>query len=983
MSKDKVRLYVLARELDIESKDLIDRLKSAGVEVRNHMTALDAETRKLAEDLVSGKYKPQAKPAPAPPPPAPTRTSERYIPSPEKKRLGEIPRARTEPSSTPEPEPPAKEAPAPAAKKAEPEKPAAKPSEKPEPAKVEAVPAKQEKPPKVQAEVQVVAEEKADKPKQEAVAAAKKPASEAPPKEQAPEQPPAAKEVAAESQESKKKLEEKTQTAAEQQPTAPAPTPAPRKPGPIPSPNVGRPGVISGSGPASGAGGAGQGKSSTRSDRRPARRRPIIAAPPPSVGKAQKPAPKKSAEVAAQKPVMKLSPDAVRKGQVVLPGSSIDKPAFVEPTKDLFDEEEKDKKRKGAGVGGREARQRRRAARRERFGDDEESLEQSRRTLQRARRKQAQQQAIQRSGPIVLESPITLRSFSEASGIRTNELMRRLMNQGLMINLNQSLTEEQAEELALEFDIEVEFKRAKSAESWLEEVQQAEEDKPQDLQPRPPVVTFMGHVDHGKTSLMDRIRSTKVAAGESGGITQHIGAYTVDGAQGKVTFLDTPGHEAFTAMRSRGAKVTDIVVLVIAADDGVMPQTEEAISHAKAAGVPIVVAFNKIDLPAANVEKVQQQLTRYELIPEEWGGDTQMVKTSAVTGEGIDELLDTLNLVAEIEELKANPNRPATGLCIEASLSEGRGVQSTLLVRNGTLRMGDVVLCGTAFGKVRAMLNDRNEPVEEAGPSTPVVLSGLDVVPEAGEPFMVLDDLSKAREIAEDRRARQRAESQDFRPHVTLETFFDSIQEKKSQELRLIIKADVRGSLEAIRKEVMDLDHEEVRVRVIHEGVGAITESDVLLADASDAIIIGFHVVPDDRAESLSHERGVEVRRYEIIYQVSDDIRKALEGMLEPDKKEVQLGRVVVQETFSISRIGTIAGCRVVQGTVERNAKVRIIRDGTIIGTYALDTLRRYKDDVKEVREGMECGIKLADFNDIKRGDVLEAFKIEEIRRTL
>lgn len=978
MSKDKVRLYVLARELDIESKDLIDRLKAVGVEVRNHMSALDAETRKLAEDLVSGKIAPTPKPAPVKetPRPAPARPAEQSIPSPEKKRLGQLaPRTRTEPEakpSKPETPPPSPEplAKTESAAEKEPKKQAEPKSvpevlEQPAPAVAEtkpeiekaAQPAKEPEPkPPVETPVEVPAVAKTPPPEKVEPAPAKEKEVE-PVAEPEPAPPAAAK------------------TEPEKPPVPEKPKEPPRRATPIPSPNVGKPGVISGSSQNQGTKTA----KPARSDRRSARPRPIIAAPPPSVAKAQKPVQKKKPEVAAQKPVMKISPEAVRKGQVVLPG--IEKTPFVDLTaKEVFEEEEK-KQRKGAGVSGREARQRRRAARRERL-DDDDTGEQIRRTAQRVRtRKQQQQQVMQRSGPVVLESPITVRSFSLASGIPTRDLLRRLMNQGLMINVNQTLTEQQAEELALEFDLEVEFKRAKDVETWL--VEQAEEDQPEDLKLRPPVVTFMGHVDHGKTSLMDRIRSTHVAAGESGGITQHIGAYTVDSKFGLVTFLDTPGHEAFTAMRSRGAKVTDIVVLVVAVDDGVMPQTEEAISHAKAAGVPIVVALNKIDLPGVNVDKVLQQLTRYELIPEEWGGETQMVKTSAATGEGIDELLETLNLVAEIEELKANPNRPATGLCIEASLSEGRGVQSTLLVRNGTLRQGDIVVCGTAYGKVRAMLNDRNEPVEAAGPSMPVVLSGLDVVPDAGEPFFVLDDLSKAREIAEERRFRQRAQSQELRPHVTLETFFDSLQEKKSQELRLIIKADVRGSLEAIRKEVMDLDNEEVHVRIIHEGVGGISESDVLLADASDAIIIGFHVVADDRAEVLAGERGVEIRRYEIIYQVSDDIRKALEGMLEPEKKEVQLGRVVVQETFTISRVGTIAGCRVVQGTVERNAKVRIIRDGTIIGTYPLETLRRYKDDVKEVREGMECGIKLAGFNDIKRGDVLEAFKIEEIRRTL
>jgi translation initiation factor IF-2 len=509
------------------------------------------------------------------------------------------------------------------------------------------------------------------------------------------------------------------------------------------------------------------------------------------------------------------------------------------------------------------------------------------------------------------------------------------------------------------------------------------EDAPEDLRPRPPVVTFMGHVDHGKTSLMDRIRRANVVATEAGGITQHIGAYQARFEGHVVTFLDTPGHEAFTAMRKRGANVTDVVVLVVAADDGVMPQTEEAINHAKAADATIIVAMNKADLPGANFDRLQQQLSQHGLIPEEWGGDTMMIKTSAATGQGIDELLESIHVLAELKELKANPKRLAIGNCIEASMDPDTGVRATLLVRNGTLRVGDTILCGPSYGRIRAMYDDQGAPTQEAGPSTPVVVMGLDSVPEAGERFFVMEDLAKARSIAQERKTRKRSEDQVGRQHVSLDRLFSQRKEREVQELRLILKADVRGSLEAIKAELGKLNHEEVRIRVLHDAVGAVTESDVLLADASDAIVIAFQVAPDLGAENMAKETGVEIRRYSIIYQVSDDIRKAMEGLLAPDKKEVQLGRAVVQETFHISRFGTIAGCRVIQGNIERNAQIRVIRDGSVVGTYPVDSLKRHKDDVREVREGLECGIKIANFDDVKRGDVLEAFRIEEVKRTL
>jgi translation initiation factor IF-2 len=512
-------------------------------------------------------------------------------------------------------------------------------------------------------------------------------------------------------------------------------------------------------------------------------------------------------------------------------------------------------------------------------------------------------------------------------------------------------------------------------------------DKPEDLQPRAPVVTIMGHVDHGKTSLLDKIRKSNVVATEAGGITQVIRAWRVEHGGRPITFLDTPGHEAFTQMRARGANVTDIAVIVVAADDGVMPQTEEAISHAKAAGVSIVVAINKVDMPSANIRRTEQQLYGLGLVPDTMGGDVQFVQTSAATGKGIDELLDTLSLVAEVKELKANPNKPASGTCLEAYKSEGEGVYATILVQGGTLRKGDVVLCGATYGRIRAMYNDLGQPIEEAGPSVPVRITGLDEVPNADDPFQVVADLSQAREIAEKRKEKmQEAVRVGQRKPVTLET----LAEKKIDELKVILKAEARGSIEAIKKELEKLHHEEVRVRILHTAIGGISESDVQLALTSpdDTLILGFNVVPDDRARALADERGIKIHQYDIIYKLTEDVRAALEGKLKPREEVIHLGRAVVREIFKISRVGTIAGCYVTQGTIERSAKVRVIRNGVVVyppadRTVGLESLKRFKEDTREVREGFECGLKIAGYDDIKVDDVVEAYRIEQVQRTL
>ena len=594
--------------------------------------------------------------------------------------------------------------------------------------------------------------------------------------------------------------------------------------------------------------------------------------------------------------------------------------------------------------------------------------------------------AAPRKGNVVVELPCTIRAFSEAVGVPVNKVQGKLLALGVMATINSTLENEMVELLAVELGLEIEIKQPPDAEELLRESLDAEESDPESLRPRAPIVTFLGHVDHGKTSLLDKIIGIDVVSGESGGITQHIRAYRIEKEGRPIAFVDTPGHEAFTEMRARGANVTDIAVLVVAADDGVMPQTEEAISHAKAAEVPIVVALNKMDLPGINTQRIYEQLAANQLLPTEWGGDTEVVKCSALKGQGIDELLETLLTISELSDYKANPTRNAHGTCLEAEVHEGRGVVAKLLVQNGTLKVGDILVCGPAHGRVKAMY-DTLQPRKthpEAVPSMPVNVTGLDVAPGAGDHFYVLDDVSEARAIALERQVKSRKSALGGQPvHVTLETLHDRLGGDEPQTLNLILRADVRGSIEAIRKELTKLEHPEVRIKTLMATVGGISEADVQLAHASDAIIIGFNVVPDEGARTLADRLGVQIRRYEIIYQVTDDLKAALEGMLKPEEREVELGRALVQRTFAISRSGVIAGCRVLAGVIERNSRVRVIRESRVIGEYPLESLRREKDDAREVREGYECGMKLAGFNDVKEGDVLEAYRVEEIARAL
>ena len=603
----------------------------------------------------------------------------------------------------------------------------------------------------------------------------------------------------------------------------------------------------------------------------------------------------------------------------------------------------------------------------------------------RSKKPKKGQQTQPRPEPVKIEKAymtaekITVKDLTERIGKPAGEIIKKLLLLGIMATINQELDFDTAQLVCSEFGIELEMKMEKTYEETLEE--ETEADKEEDLQPRPPVVTIMGHVDHGKTSLLDCIRRTHVTAGEAGGITQHIGAYTAEIHGQRITFLDTPGHEAFTAMRMRGAQCTDIVVLVVAADDGIMPQTIEAINHSKAAGVPIIVAINKMDKPTANPERVKQELTEQELVPEDWGGDTICVPVSAATEMGIDNLLEMILLTAEMKELKANPNRPARGTIIEARLDKGRGPVATLLVQNGTIHVGDTIVAGTAYGRVRAMVNDKGQRITDAGPSTPVEIIGFNDVPAAGDTLYVSNDDKLSRQVAEERREKIKAAQIKAMQKTTLDDLFNQMQEGEMKELNLIVKADVQGSVEAVRSSLEKLSNDEVRVRCIHGGAGAINESDVSLAATSNAIVIGFNVRPDAKARALAEREGVDVRLYRVIYDAIEEIKAAMKGMLAPKFKEVILGHAEVRQTFRVSGVGTIAGCMVTDGMMRRNGKVRLLRDNVVIFEGNLDSLKRFKDDAREVNAGYECGIGLEGYNDMKEQDVIECFVMEEIEK--
>ncbi|HUE74441.1 MAG TPA: translation initiation factor IF-2 [Pirellulaceae bacterium] len=719
----------------------------------------------------------------------------------------------------------------------------------------------------------------------------------------------------------------------------------------------------------------------------------------------------RSGEPKAQKPVIKLPTDVIKKGTKA-------------PLHDLTARLEKERKSKidgdkkkgesqtgvlakpGKGKKGRGGefeglgdmasvradRQKARKARGKGFeSDDDGTPARRRKTLVRV--KSHGSTAAPRKGKAVVQLPSTVRTFCESAGVPFGAVQKTLMGLGMANpTINASIPEEYVELVASELGLELEFRQPQSLEEKIRAMFESPDDEAT-LRPRSPIVTVLGHVDHGKTSLLDKIIGTNVVAGEAGGITQHIRAYSIPTKDGRhVTFVDTPGHEAFTEMRARGANVTDVAILVVAANDGVMPQTEEAISHAKAAGVPIVVAMNKVDLPGLDQQRVLQQLATAGLLPSEWGGDIEVVRTSAITGEGIDTLLETLLVTAELHELKANPNRPAAGMCLEAEQQAGRGVMAKLMVQNGTLKEGDIVVCGAGYGRVKAMYDALRprQRIKEAGPAIPVNVSGLDTAPQAGERFYVLDDITQARELAAQRELESRQQSL---AGITKKVSFDEFQQRLSEgrlgaqdevaTLYLIIRADVRGSIEAILKELGKLDHPEVKVKVLQASVGGVTVGDVTLASASGAVIVAFNVIPDETARALAEERQVEIRRYDIIYKVTDDIRAILEGKLKPELQTIELGAALVKQAFSISRVGTVAGCQVIRGSIERGCRIRVNRDSRTIGDYAIDSLKRGKDDAKEVARGMECGIKLANYNDVKEGDILEAYKVQEVARTL
>ncbi len=721
--------------------------------------------------------------------------------------------------------------------------------------------------------------------------------------------------------------------------------------------------------------------------------------PPPKAGPAIRlaslpptahvPPPKSAAEPAPQKPDLKLPMDAIRAGRAggakpladhlrkheqkraaqsgkpSGPGPA-PRPSGVSPLAPAGEEGAGRERRRGVkpaaakgkdefdqSLGGREARQlarKRSGTAPRRAGEDDDSPTSSRRRAL-VRQKRPAARPVARKGKITFQLPATVRSFSEAAGVTASQVLQKLLalDAGMVMNINAALSPETVELLAVELGLEFEIKQPVNLETQLLGELDKQTDDPARLQPRPPVITFLGHVDHGKTSLLDKIIGIDVASGESGGITQHIRAYQIEKDGRKISFVDTPGHEAFTEMRARGANVTDIAVLVVAADDGVMPQTEEAISHARAAGVPIVVALNKIDLPGVDTQRIYQQLATAGLLPTEWGGDVEVVKTSATKGTGIDDLLETLFTIAELHDLKADPDHPAVGTCLEASVHEGRGVVAKLIVQSGTLRVGDAIFCGTATGHVKAMYDtlDLNSRLGAALPSTPLNMTGLDVAPRAGERFYVLQDISQARQIALKRQEQSRQVSLGGGPtHVTLETLFDRLGEVRAATLNIILRADTRGSIEAIQKELTKLEHPEVKIKVLQATVGGVSEADVHLADASDAVIIGFNVVPDEKARALAEQKKVQVRRYEIIYKVTEDLRAALEGMLKPEQREAELGRVIVQRTFTISRIGTIAGCQRSSGTgVPGQRRIRVIsRTASLCD-------RRLRDRIAEARE--------------------------------
>jgi translation initiation factor IF-2 len=726
---------------------------------------------------------------------------------------------------------------------------------------------------------------------------------------------------------------------------------------------------------------------------RPTPQLPKLAEPPPAP---KTPAASAPAEAPAQKPEMRLSKDMLE-AKPLHEHMRQHTEEKKKKAKDDFTEEYNDEvKRPGAKTGAkvpgatgagllseRKSRQAKRSRSSVLTEEEEFATEGERLRQHRVRNRQRNSGPAPAKTSAEISHPITFRGLSEAMGRPVKELMGIMMRRGAMPSINATLDEETALDLAMECGIDLQIQHERDFEQELADSTRADETS-EGRTIRPPIVTIMGHVDHGKTTLLDKLRSTNVAAGEVGGITQHIAAYQVEHNGNKITFLDTPGHAAFGEMRARGANVTDIAVLVVAANDGVMPQTVEALNHARAAGVPIVVALNKCDLPDRNEQRVLTDLASNELLVAEYGGDTEVVRTSGLTGKGLDVLLETLLTVAELKELTADPTRTAHGVCLEAFRDEGRGALAWLIVQDGTLRKGDIVLCGQAFGRIRSMYDDHDHEIDAATPSMPVKVAGLDIVPGAGDRFFVMKDFEEARTAAEARRDRGRELQLAQRGKIrSLQDILSTAETGQVQHLPLIIKADTPGSVEALKGEITKFKHPEVEVNILHEGVGGVNESDVYLAAASGAIIVAFHVVAEDRAEQLAESEGVEIRPYGIIYEITEDIKKVLEGLLPPERVETQTGRALVLKVYEISRVGKVAGCRVLNGVIERSNRMRVERDQRILNEYPIASLKREKNDAKEVREGLECGIRLEGFDDVKESDILRAFKVEEIKRTL
>lgn len=950
----KIRIFALAKELNIESKLLIEYASKAGIAVKNVLGSISPEER----DQLVAYVKSQQSAAAAPAQEKPQALTRETIPdlAGKTRSIRNIDAMVARPQTSrlrPAPLPP------------EPAPPAPPPPPPPPPAPAKPSP-------------EVVAKTEAEAPPPSPTPAVEvAPAVATPPPPPAPEAPPATVAQAAPSSgEPPQAQPSPPQEPPASTPSAP-PTPPPLSRGDyIPPGGVQRPIRVMQPMQA-------RGTSDTQGSRQIQKKPrstslPQIAAVPEFKGPLAKPA--KPEEPKAQKPEIRLTRDQIKAqsplGDAIRLRGEAGKRKHDDDTAELKEA----KRDRLSGLGLEEGRAQRRDRRRQLRTVTEEEAEE--RIVIRRRRAGARPAAVPLKTSAEIEPPITVRTLSEALGRPAKVLMKVLWDKGDMVTINSVLTEDEAQEIALELGVDLQIRKPKDLEDEINEIFQ-EVDPPETLRPRPPIVTILGHVDHGKTTLIDKIRSANVAATEYGGITQHIAAYQVEHNGQRITFVDTPGHAAFGEMRARGANVTDIVVLVVAANDGVMPQTVECISHARAAGVPIIVALNKIDLPDRNEQRVLQDLAAHGVLASEWGGDVEVVRTSGLTGQGVPELLDTILLTAELHEFKANPSRPGSGVCLESFRDEGRGPIAWLIVQRGSLRVGDVVLCGEAYGRIRAMYNDRNEELDEALPSTPVKASGLDIVPRAGDRFLAVDDIDLAREIAEKRRQRGRAQWLASRGSKrTLQDILNAARAGQVQDLNLILKADTPGSLEALRHEIRKFEHPEVRVKVLHEGVGGVNESDVYLAAPAGAVIVAFHVIAEDRAARLAEEEGVEIRRYNIIYEVVNDIQQMLEGMLEPEQREVITGRAIVLRLFNIGR-ATIAGCRVLNGVVERSSRVHLIREQKILNDYSIASLRREKDDVREVREGMECGIRLEGFNDIKEGDLLEAYKIEQVKRTL